>query len=298
MRRSAGFVSFIILAMGLMVVALGLMISYYVGRSGRLESEYIRNLNYREIVYPAMAGLLASAPAEAMEDMKNYTMILGGDNVTVTKSADFSTDNNFRVLSVVAEGGGNRFGLRNYTFTPTAAVQTRAGNYVFSSYTTPSTSTKNNMNGAEYSTGNYFNQPLYDKNLCATVDLEEIKRIGFGQYIYYHPGDLSIPKANYKCNSTVIVDGNLTIAAGTTFSGRIIFLVGQNGATSGGRTTIGSNVTMTDGLILTQTALTVGSGCNLTGHFRSSSSVVVNGKGTFAKRSDAGRPFQSIAFVF
>lgn len=298
MRRSGGFVSFIVLATGLMVVALALMISYYVGRSGRLESEYIRSLNYREIVYPAMNDLMKSAPTATVNIIKNYALTLGDENITITKSADFSTDNNFRVLSVVATGENNRFGLRNYTFIPTTAVQTRASNYIFSSYTTPSTSTKNNMNGAEYSTGNYFNQPLYDKDLCATVDLEEIKRIGFGQYIYYHPGDLSIPKANYKCNSMVIVDGNLTIAAGTTFSGRMIFLVGQNGATSGGRTTIGSNVTMTDGLILTQAALTVGSGCNLTGHFRSSSSVVVNGKGTFVKRSDAGRPFQSIAFVF
>jgi len=298
MGRSRGFVSFIIVGTGLMLVTLGLTFSYYVSRNSRLEREYIRDANYRKMVYIAMADLLQSAPAETMNISKVYPSALESGEVTLTQKAEFSSDRNFRVLSVVAEEGKNRFGLGTYTFIPTAAVQNRAGNYVFSSYTNPGTSTRTNMEGVDYSTGSYFNQPIHDKNYCAAVDMDDIKQVGFGQYIYYHRGDLKIPKAVYKCNSMVIVDGNLTVAAGTVFTGRMIFLVGRNGETSGGRTTIGNNVSMDDGLVLSEAALTIGSGCRLTGHFRSSSSIVINGKGTFTKRSDAGRPFQTVAFVF
>lgn len=313
MKRN-GFVVIEILACGLMLVTLGLMISYFVSRNSRLESEYIRNLNYRQLVYVAMGELLEDEPTEAMSMAKNYGLTLGGENVTLTKSADFSTDGNFRVVSAVASGGNNRFGLRYFTFIPTAAVQNRAGSYVFSSNLDPDKSVKN-MNGAKYSSGNTFNYPFFNTfkkeitkynisteygkvnfDFLAKVDWEEIKRIGFGQDIYYHLGDLTIPKGTYKCNSMVIVDGDLTITAGTEFKGRMIFLV--NNTIGGGKTTIGRNVTMNDGLVLTMASLVIGSGCNLTGHFRSNTSIVINGKGNFYGRADAGRPFQTLAKVF
>jgi len=315
MRHNRGFVSFLILGTGLMLVTLGLMFSYYVNRNSRLESEYIRNLNYRQLVYVAMGELLEDGPTETMNSIKNYGLTLGGENVTLTKSADFSTDGNFRVVSAVASGGNNRFGLRYFTFIPTAAVQNRAGSYVFSSDREPVSNTINNMNGAKYSSGNTFNYPFFNTykkeitdynssdeyrkvklDFLAKVDWEEIKRIGFGQDIYYHLGDLTIPKGTYKCNSMVIVDGDLEIAAGTEFKGRMIFLV--NNTIGGGKTTIGHNVTMDDGLVLTRASLVIESGCNLTGHFRSCTSIVINGKGNFSGRADAGRPFQTVAKVF
>lgn len=299
MVRNRGFVSLIILGMGLIIVTLGLMFHYFVSRSVRLESGYIRDLNLRKIVGFNMVKLLDQPPVSAGEETIIHPLVLGGPYVSVTRRAEFSSDNNFRILSVEALTGESRFGLRNYTFIPTEAVQKRAGSYVFSSYVKPGTASIKNMNGAAYSTGTNFNVPVFDTQMCAAVDINEIKRFGFGQYVYYHHGNLTIPKGNYKCNSMLIINGSLTIAAGTTFNGRMIFLVCNNAASSSaGSTTIGDNVTMDDGFILSALPLMVGSGCRLTGHFRAYMSVNIKGSGTFKGREDAGRPFQSVAYVY
>lgn len=299
MARNRGFVSLLILGMGLIIVTLGLMFHYFVSRSVRLESGYIRDLNLRKIVGFTMGELLANPPVSAGEETTTHPLVLGGPEVNVTRRVEFSSDSNFRILSVEALSRESRFGLRNYSFIPTEAVQNRAGSYVFSSYVKPSTASIKNMNGATYSTGTYFNVPVFDSQMCAKVEMDKIKRFGFGQYVYYHRGNLTIPKGNYKCNSMLIINGSLTIAANTTFNGRMIFLVCNNAAsTSSGSTTIGDNVTMDDGFILSELPLVVGSGCNLTGHFRAYMSIVINGSGTFKGRADAGRPFQSVAYVY
>ena len=178
MARNRGFVSLIILGMGLIVVTLGLMFHYFVSRSVRLESGYIRDLNLRKIVDFTMGELLANPPVSAGEETTTHPLVLGGPEVSVTRKVEFSSDNNFRILSVEARTGESRFGLRNYTFIPTEAVQNRAGSYVFSSYVKPGTNSIKYMNGATYSTGTYFNVPVFDDQLCAKVDMEEIKRFG------------------------------------------------------------------------------------------------------------------------
>lgn len=299
MARNRGFVSLLILGMGLIIVTLGLMFHYFVSRSVRLESGYIRDLNLRKIVGFTMGELLTNPPVSLGEETTTHSLVLGGPEVSVTRKVEFSSDNNFRILSVEARTGESRFGLRNYTFIPTEAVQNRAGSYVFSSEIPPGTSSIKNMDGAAYSTGTHFNVPIFDNQMCAEIDMEEIKRFGFGQYVYYHRGNLNIPKGDYKCNSMLIINGSLTITAGTTFTGRMIFLVCNNAAsTSSGSTTIGNNVTMDDGFILSELPLVIGSGCNLTGHFRTNISANIKGSGTFKGRADAGRPFQSVAYVY
>ena len=297
MTRRKGFTSLLILSMSLVLVTFGLLIMSTIHHSTKLEGDYLDKINMRNVADIAMGKLRNEDSMTAYSSTKELPFILGNQQCILKENISFSSDNNFRLMEVVANCGDRRYALRTYDFFPTQAVQDRAGSYVFSMYSSPSTNTKKYMGTATYSTGKTFTSPKPNLEKIAVPDWEDVRRMGFGRFVQKHKKTLShdenltISKGNYACDAMLIVTGDLKITAGSTFTGRMVILVQ-------GATTIGSSVTMDDVFLLSYGSITIGSGCNLTGHLRTNASLILNGNGTFAGRSDAGRPFRGAAQVW
>lgn len=291
MTRRNGFTSLLILSMSLVLVTFGLLIMSTIHHSTKLEGDYLDKINMRNVADIAMGKLRDADAMTAYSSTKELPFILGNQQCVLKENVSFSSDNNFRLTEVVATCGDRRYALRTYDFFPTQAVQDRAGSYIFSMYSSPSTNTKKYMGTATYSTGKTFTSPKPNLEKIAVPDWEDVGRIGFGQFIQKHEGNLTINKGNYACDAMLIVTGDLKITAGSTFTGRMVIFVQ-------GATTIGSSVTMDDVFLLSYGSITIGSGCNLTGHLRTNASLTLSGNGTFAGRSDAGRPFYGAAQVW
>lgn len=295
MRRRSGSVLLLILAAGLVLLTLGLLFSYYFARNVQRENDYVIGAQLRTGVYGSMRELMESDPDTEMQTTQDMGVLYPSQRtMTLTKQVLFSTEKNFRVCRVGAHAGDKQFVMVQHAFIPNAKVQERAGNEVFTASNDFKTNTIKNMNGASSSSGVRFAVPEKLENYCWSVDssaIAEFKRVGFSRKIYYVKGDFSFPAGTYSGDGMFIVDGNLTFAARSIFNGRTIFLVSGN-------TTISSNVTMDDVFILSEGSIGISSGCNLTGHFRTNMGVNINGKGTFATRTDAGRPFYSVAYVW
>ena len=304
MTRRKGFTSLLILSMSLVLVTFGLLIMSTIHHSTKLEGDYLDKINMRNVADIAMGKLRDADAMTAYSSTKELPFILGNQQCVLKENISFSSDNNFRLTEVVATCGDRRYALRAYDFFPTQAVQDRAGSYVFSMYNDPfsktdKTNTKKYIGTTAYSTGKMFNMPKYEDELekMEEPDWEDVRRIGFSRFVQkhkknlVHDENLTISKGNYACDAMLIVTGDLKITAGSTFTGRMVILVQ-------GATTIGSSVTMDDVFLLSYGSITIGSGCNLTGHLRTNGSLILNGNGTFAGRSDAGRPFYGAVQVW
>lgn len=299
MSRSRGSVLLITLASGLVLLTLSLLCMHYLWRNAQRESEYIRRAQVRNVVYGEMAKMMESDPDGALTDSQNVGVLHpGGVPLTLTKEVRYTDDSVFRICEVGARAGDYGFTMNQMTFTPSAKVQERAGNEIFSAYNSFNTTTKKYI-PAESSTGSHFN-PINtfdleeDYRYYGSEDMTTFRRLGFGGLIYSCKGNLTFPKDTFPGDAMFVIDhGTLTISEGAVFTGRTVFLV-QNSAS----VSIGKNVKMADAFILSSGAITIGAGCDLTGHFRSNTSVSISGSGSFHSRADAGRPFHSVAYVW
>ena len=295
MQRRSGSVLLLIMAAGLALLTLGLLFSYYFVRNVQRENDYVIGAQLRTGVYGPMRGLMETNPDTEMQITQDMGVLYPSQRtMTLTKQVLFGTEKNFRVCRVGAHAGDKQFVMVQHAFIPNAKVQERAGNEVFTASNNFSSTTTRNMGGVSSSSGILFAVPTKLGNYCWNVDssaIAEFKRVGFSRKIYYVKGDFSFPAGTYSGDGMFIVDGNLTFAARSIFKGRIIFLVSGN-------TTINSNVNMDDVFILSEGSIGISSSCTLTGHFRTNMGVNITGKGTFATRPDAGRPFYSVAYVW
>lgn len=298
MSRNRGSVLLITLASGLVLLTLSLLCMHYLWRNAQRESEYIRRAQVRNVVYGEMAKLMEADPDGALADSQNVGALHpGGVPLTLTKEVRYTDDSVFRICEVGAKAGDYGFTMNQMTFTPSAKVQERAGNEIFSAYNSFNTTTKKYI-PAESSTGSHFNvintfDLQNDHRNYETQDMQTFRRLGFGSMIYACNGNLTFPKDRFCGDGMFIVNGTLTFSEGAEFTGRTVFLVQGSGSV-----TISKNVKMADAFIMSEGAITVATGCELTGHFRSNTSVSISGKGTFTSRADAGRPFHSVAYVW
>ena len=300
MSRSRGSVLLITLASGLVLLTLSLLCMHYLWRNAQRESEYVRRAQVRNVVYGEMAKLMDADPDGAMTDSQNVGVLHpGGVPLTLNKEVRYIGNNFFRICEVGAKAGDYSFTMNQISFLPSAKVQERAGNEVFTASNNFSTTTKRYL-PAESSSGTHFNR-IEDEHLgefkgeCReyeTSDMNTFQRLGFGSNIYYCSGNFTLPGKTFTGSAMFIVNGNLTISAGAEFSDRTVFWVEP------GSVTINKNVKMADAFIMSEGTITVATGCDLTGHFRSNNSVNISGSGSFHSRADAGRPFHSVAYVW
>ncbi|MCQ2381495.1 MAG: hypothetical protein MJ032_04035 [Acidaminococcaceae bacterium] len=290
LNRRSGSASLLILAGGLLLAGLGILFSYYFSQNANRQVEYVRGVQRRELGYAAMAELTADDSLTALATTEDFIFQPDGITAKVTKTVTVSSDNNFRLREVQVASGTEKFCLTQQSFIPSAAVQTRAGSYALSSAVAVSSSKVKNMNGAAYSSGKTFNMPKYDLTNCIEYDQTEINHYGLGGNINYYSKNLTLPKMTYDGNAFVIVEGNLTISNGAVFNGRTVFLVL-------GTTTINANVRMQDVFLLSNGTVTLGSGCNITGHLRTNMTFDLKGNSNFVTREDAGRAFNGVVFI-
>ncbi|MBQ0067476.1 MAG: hypothetical protein KBS60_04795 [Phascolarctobacterium sp.] len=289
-NRRSGSASLLILAGGLLLAGLGILFSYYFSQNANRQVEYVRGVQRRELGYAAMAELTVDDSLTALATTEDFIFQPDGITAKVTKTVTVSSDNNFRLREVQVASGTEKFCLTQQSFIPSAAVQTRAGSYALSSAVAVSSSKVKYMNGAAYSSGKTFNMPKYDLTNCIEYDQTEINHYGLGGNINYYSKNLTLPKMTYDGNAFVIVEGNLTISNGAVFNGRTVFLVL-------GTTTINANVRMQDVFLLSNGTVTLGSGCNITGHLRTNMTFDLKGNSNFVAREDAGRAFNGVVFI-
>ena len=298
MSRSRGSVLLITLASGLVLLTLSLLCMHYLWRNAQRESEYIRRAQVRNVVYGEMAKLIDADPDGAMSDSQNVGVLHpGGVPLTLTKEVRYTDDSVFRICEVGAKSGDYGFTMNQMTFTPSAKVQERAGNEIFTASNNFSTTTKKYLpaessSGTHFTTMNTFDLQN-DHRRYESQDMQTFRRLGFGSMIYACNGNLTFPKDRFCGDGMFIVNGTLTFSEGAEFTGRTVFLVQV-----GGSVTISKNVKMADALILSSGTISVAAGCDLTGHFRSNAAIKIDGKGTFTTCADAGRPFHSVAYVW
>lgn len=300
MTRSRGSVLLITLASGLVLLTLSLPCLHYLWRNALRQSEYIRWAQVRMLTYGEMAQLINSEPDGVLTESHNVGVLQpGGAPVTLHKEVRFTEDNVFRLCEAGARTDDYSFVMNQMTFTPSVKVQERAGSEIFSSLGGFGSTPKNYYKDLPTSTGSHFN-PINtfdlekDYRRYESDDMTIFRQLGFGGLIYSCKGNLTFPEDEFLGDAMFVIDkGTLTISEGARFTGRTVFLV-QNSAS----VSIGKNVKMADAFILCSGNIDIGAGCELTGHFRSNTTIKINGKGTFNLKTDAGRPFHSVAYVW
>ena len=301
MNSQRGNISFVLLVIGLFLVAVAQLAMVYVQRNVQLEEEVWRGRQLRLLCSSVMEALAKKELATGEATFLESSFYPGNVPATVTTKVALSNDGMFRYLAVKAQTTDFAQNLRNVEFLLQENALQLAQQYMLIS--------GKEVLGTEYlaDEGIYTSKeevtiPQLDflknttdsKRSVAALGMEDVKLYGLDRRFYYLTNastPLTFTKGLKVYGTAVIAsEGSIVIEADCQFFDKVILL-------SKGNITIKDGVKLPQALLMAYGKVSIGSGCKIGGVIFSGSNIELLGSSELTHDAEVVARFSSAHFI-